>query len=213
MRDILSPTVVSAGSSRVTRLSHQRVNESSSNTANQAANQAARLRTSLPLWMNALKAVALPKRQGLRARLKGLGIIAGIAIPVAAIFALTRILKHIDYAEVLEAVRRTNASHIVLARMLVAVSYGSLTLYDVLVLRTIERADVPYRIAALASFTSYPIAHGVGAVSLISPVIRYRLFVARSWRGRCGEYLLPDRAYVLAGKSDGEPRPANGSDF
>src|SRR5450432_4929607 len=176
MRDILSPTVVSAGSSRVTRLSHQRVNESSSNTPNQAA----RLWTSLPEWMNALKAVALPKRQGLRARLKGLGIIAGIAIAVAAIFALTHILKHIDYAEVLEAVRRTNAGHIVLALMLVGISYGSLTLYDVLALRTIERTDVPYRIAALASFTSYPIAHGVGAVSLISPVIRYRIY---SWHG------------------------------
>ena len=135
---------------------------------------------SLPEWMDALKAVVLPKRHGLRARLKGLGIIAGIAIAVAAVFALTHILKHIDYAEVLEAVRRTNASHIVLALMLVAVSYGSLTLYDVLALRTIERTDVPYRIAALASFTSYPIAHGVGAVSLVSPVIRYRIY---SWNG------------------------------
>jgi uncharacterized membrane protein YbhN (UPF0104 family) len=35
---------------------------------------------------------------------------------------------------------------------------------------------VPYRIAALASFTSYPIAHGVGAVALVSPVIRYRIY-------------------------------------
>jgi glycosyltransferase 2 family protein len=138
------------------------------------------LRTSLPEWMNALKAVALPKRRGLHGRLKGLGIIAGIAIAVAAIFALAHILKHIDYAEVLEAVRRTHASHIVLALMLVAISYGSLTLYDVLALRTIERTDIPYRIAALASFTSYPIAHGVGAVSLISPVIRYRIY---SWHG------------------------------
>jgi uncharacterized membrane protein YbhN (UPF0104 family) len=60
--------------------------------------------------------------------------------------------------------------------MLVVISYGSLTLYDVLALRTIERADVPYRIAALASFTSYSIAHGVGAVSLISPVVRYRIY-------------------------------------
>src|SRR6266404_5529141 len=46
--------------------------------------------------------------------------------------------------------------------------------------RTMGRTDVPYRIAALASFTSYPIAHGVGAVSLISPVIRYRIY---SWNG------------------------------
>ena len=56
-----------------------------------------------------------------------------------------------------------------------AFSYGSLTIYDLLALRTIGRTDVPYRIAALASFTSYPIAHGVGAVALVSPVIRYRI--------------------------------------
>ena len=60
--------------------------------------------------------------------------------------------------------------------MLVTVSYASLTLYDLLALRTIRRADIPYRIAALASFTSYPIAHGVGAVALIAPVIRYRVY-------------------------------------
>jgi len=51
-----------------------------------------------------------------------------------------------------------------------------LTLYDLPALRTIGRKDIPYRIAALASFTSYPLAHGVGAVALISPVIRYRSY-------------------------------------
>src|SRR5216684_2338339 len=49
---------------------------------------------------------------------------------------------------------------------------------DLLALRTIGRTDVPYRIAALASFTSYPIAHGVGAVALVSPVIRYRIYAS-----------------------------------
>jgi hypothetical protein len=63
-----------------------------------------------------------------------------------------------------------------LALLLVAISYASLTLYDVLALRTIRRAEIPYRIAALASFTSYPIAHGAGAVALIAPVIRYRIY-------------------------------------
>jgi hypothetical protein len=60
--------------------------------------------------------------------------------------------------------------------MLVAASYGSLTFYDLLALRTIGHPEIPYRIAALASFTSYPIAHGVGAVSLVSPIIRYRIY-------------------------------------
>jgi uncharacterized membrane protein YbhN (UPF0104 family) len=77
---------------------------------------------------------------------------------------------------VFNVIRQTNAGVIALAAMLVVTSYASLTLYDLLALRTIGRADIPYRIAALASFTSYPIAHGIGAVSLISPVIRYRIY-------------------------------------
>jgi uncharacterized membrane protein YbhN (UPF0104 family) len=134
------------------------------------------LQTSLPEWMDALKAIVLSKRHGFSARMKGLGVVAGIAIAVAAVFALTHALKNIDYGAVLEAVHHTNAGHIALALMLVVTSYGSLTLYDVLALRTIGRADVPYRIAALASFTSYSIAHGLGAVSLVSPVVRYRIY-------------------------------------
>jgi uncharacterized membrane protein YbhN (UPF0104 family) len=118
----------------------------------------------------------LQKTPGSSARLKGLGVVVSIAIAGVAIFALTHALKHVNYDEVFAVVRRTNSGLIALALMLVAASYGSLTLYDLLALRTIGRTDVPYRIAALASFTSYPIAHGVGAVALISPVIRYRIY-------------------------------------
>ena len=131
---------------------------------------------SLPDWMNILKATVLPKSPGGGARLKGLGIVIGVVIAAAAVFVLTRSLKHIDYNEVVAVVRNTDPWLIALAAMLVVTSYVSLTLYDLLALRTIGRPDVPYRIAALASFTSYPISHGVGAVSLVSPVIRYRIY-------------------------------------
>lgn len=67
---------------------------------------------------------------------------------------------------------------IALALVLVTASYGSITLYDWLALHTMGRKDIPYRIAALASFTSYPIAHCIGAVALISPIIRYRIYSA-----------------------------------
>ncbi len=126
--------------------------------------------------MNTLKVPVLPKPPGSGIKLKGLGIIIGIAIAAAALFALMHMLKNVNYDEVFDVVRRTNAGLIALAAVLVVASYGSLTLYDLLALRTIGHTEVPYRIAALASFTSYPIAHGVGAVSLISPVIRYRIY-------------------------------------
>jgi uncharacterized membrane protein YbhN (UPF0104 family) len=126
--------------------------------------------------MLALKANALPKPLFATARLKGLGVLLGIAIAAVAIFALTHTLKRIKTDEVLAAVERTDWHTIALALALVALSYLSLTLYDLFALRTIGRGDVPYRTAALASFTSYPIAHGIGAVALISPVIRYRIY-------------------------------------
>lgn len=125
--------------------------------------------------MHTLKAIVLQKTPG-SARLKGLGVVVSLAIAAAAIFALTHTLKNVDYDEIFAVVRRTSPGVIVMALMLVATSYASLTLYDLLALRTIRRSDVPYWMAALASFISYPIAHGVGAVALIAPVIRYRIY-------------------------------------
>src|ERR1700735_340758 len=130
----------------------------------------------LPARMNTLKVVAPTKSRRNGLRLKGLGIVVSIAIAAIAIFALTHTLKSIDTNEVFQVIRHTDTSLIALAAVLVITSYASLTFYDLLALRTIGRSEIPYRIAALASFTSYPIAHGIGAVSLISPVIRYRVY-------------------------------------
>src|SRR5919201_2073284 len=111
------------------------------------------------------------------ARIRGLGGAAlSIAIGTAAIFALTHSLRNIDYENVFAIIWATDSSVIAMALIMVTASYASITLYDWLALHTMGRRDVPYRIAALASFTSYPIAHGIGAVALISPVIRYRIY-------------------------------------
>jgi glycosyltransferase 2 family protein len=140
------------------------------------SNHQARQAMSLAERTHALTIIALPKTLFSSARLKGLGIVVSIAIAAMAIYALTHVLKHVNYDEVVAVIRNTNPGTIALALTLVAISYGSLTLYDVLALRTIGRSEVPYRIAALASFTSYPIAHGIGAVALVSPVIRFRIY-------------------------------------
>jgi uncharacterized membrane protein YbhN (UPF0104 family) len=124
-----------------------------------------------------LRITALRKLIGRGARLKGLGGVAvSMAIATGALLALRHALRNVDYDQVYSVVRDTDFSVIALALMLVTASYGSITLYDWLALHTMGRKDVPYRIAALASFTSYPIAHGIGAVALISPVIRYRIY-------------------------------------
>jgi glycosyltransferase 2 family protein len=120
------------------------------------------------------------------ARLKRVGgAVFSLAIGAAAVVALTHALRNIRYDEVFAIIRGTDSSVIALSLILVTASYGSITLYDWLALHTIGRKDVPYRIAALASFTSYPIAHGIGAVALISPVIRYRIY-SRNGLGAVG---------------------------
>jgi uncharacterized membrane protein YbhN (UPF0104 family) len=115
-----------------------------------------------------------------KSRLKGLGgALLSLAIAVGAVFALTHALRHVRYDEVFTIIRSTDVSVIALSMILVTASYGSITLYDWLALHTMGRKDVPYRVAALASFTSYPIAHGIGAVALVSPVIRYRIYASK----------------------------------
>jgi glycosyltransferase 2 family protein len=124
-----------------------------------------------------LRLTVLRKLLGGGARLKGLGgVVVSVAIATGALLALRHALRHVDYDQVFAVIRETDFSIIALALVLVTTSYGSITLYDWLALHTMGRKDVPYRIAALASFTSYPIAHGIGAVALISPVIRYRIY-------------------------------------
>jgi uncharacterized membrane protein YbhN (UPF0104 family) len=104
------------------------------------------------------------------------GLAASLAVSGGAIYALTHAIKKLDFTHVVSIAQATDPHAIALALGLIALSYASITLYDLLALHTIGRSDVPYRIAALASFTSYPIAHGIGAVALISPIIRYRIY-------------------------------------
>jgi len=136
--------------------------------------------------LSALNVISLLNRFAISARLKGVGgIFFSLTIAAGAVLALTRALHNVDYDQVFAIIRHTEVGVIVLALILVTASYGSITLYDWLALHTMGRKDVPYRIAALASFISYPIAHGIGAVALISPILRYRIY-SRSGIGAMG---------------------------
>src|ERR1700744_3614227 len=136
-------------------------------------------------WKHALNIDWL-KKIGSSSRIKGVGgAVLSILIAGGAIFALTHSLKNIDYDLVLGIIGDTEPTTIALALLMVTASYASITLYDWLALHPMGRKDVPYRIAALASFTSYPIAHGIGAVALISPVICYRIY-SRNGLGAMG---------------------------
>ncbi|CCE04046.1 conserved membrane hypothetical protein [Bradyrhizobium sp. STM 3809] len=97
-------------------------------------------------------------------------------IAAVAIAVLMRAVKKLDVGHVIAIAEATDPRLIALALGLIALSYAGLTLYDLFALRTIGRHDIPFRAAAVGSFTSYPIAHGIGAVALISPLVRYRIY-------------------------------------
>ena len=74
--------------------------------------------------------------------------------------------------------RRPSRAQIALAALFVAAGYFTLTFYDLFAVRAIGRADIPYRINALAAFTSYSIGHNVGASVFTGGAVRYRIYSA-----------------------------------
>jgi len=104
------------------------------------------------------------------------GIALSVTIIVIAAVVLYRILRGISVQEVVAALRRISLHTILLAGFLVACAYLTLTLYDLFALRTIGKRHVPYRIAALAGFTSYSIGHNVGVTVLTGGAVRYRVY-------------------------------------
>src|SRR5262249_31816203 len=105
-----------------------------------------------------------------------IGIALSVTIIVIAAVVLYRMLRGISFHEVVTALRRTPFHTILLAGFLVACGYLTLTLYDLFALRTIGKYHVPYRIAALAGFTSYSVGHNVGVTVLTGGAVRYRVY-------------------------------------
>ena len=107
-----------------------------------------------------------------------IGFLLSITIIAIAAMALFHILRHIRVAKVIEAMLAAHTSDIVWASVFVAGGYFTLTFYDVFALRTIGWGSIPYRVAMLASFTSYAIGHNVGASVLTGGAVRYRVYSA-----------------------------------
>jgi len=107
---------------------------------------------------------------------KRLGIAASILIIVLAITTLVRTLKGVDTGVILTALTDISPHHIALAALCVVGAFCTLTFYDFFALRTIGKKHVPYRIAAMSSFTSYTIGHNIGATVFTGGAIRFRIY-------------------------------------
>jgi glycosyltransferase 2 family protein len=104
----------------------------------------------------------------------------GVALSATIILVSGLVLSHrlrgLDWEAVGTAVAAVSPAHVVAAAFFVACGYMNLAMYDWLALRTIGARQVPLRVAALAGAASYAIGHGLGAMVLVSPAIRLRLY-------------------------------------
>src|SRR3954465_322619 len=107
---------------------------------------------------------------------KRLGIAASLLIIVFSVTTLVRTLKGGDTAIILTALTEIAPHRIALAALCVVGAFCTLTFYDFFALRTIGKDHVPYRIAALSSFTSYSIGHNIGATVFTGGAIRFRIY-------------------------------------
>jgi len=107
-----------------------------------------------------------------------IGLLLSVAMVVIAVVVLFHILRDIDLDELIDALEATDWRTLIFAGLFVAAGYLTLTFYDLFALRTIGRPEVPYRVAALAGFTSYAVGHNVGASVFSGGAVRYRIYSA-----------------------------------
>jgi uncharacterized membrane protein YbhN (UPF0104 family) len=108
-----------------------------------------------------------------------IGVALSLTIITIAVVVLYHILRDIDPDELVDALEATDWRTLISAGLFVAAGYITLTFYDLFALRAIDRSEIPYRIAALAGFTSYSIGHNVGASVFSGGAVRYRIY--SSW--------------------------------
>ncbi|KQN00413.1 bifunctional lysylphosphatidylglycerol flippase/synthetase MprF [Sphingomonas sp. Leaf25] len=119
-----------------------------------------------------------------------IGILLVAALVALGFTALETLTREIRFDDVAHAIHALSPVRVVLALLCTAGSYLALTFYDVLALRVIGR-PLPWRTAALASFTSYTLSHNLGLSLLTGGSARYRIYSGAGLDG-------PDVARVVA---------------
>nr|WP_276605808.1 bifunctional lysylphosphatidylglycerol flippase/synthetase MprF [Sphingomonas gei] len=104
-------------------------------------------------------------------------LFAVLMITVLAFEAVRGILAEVRFRDIRGAIASVETGRIALAGLFTAASYFALTFYDWFAIRTIGR-DLPWRTAALASFTSYTLSNNLGFALLTGGSARLRAYGA-----------------------------------
>ncbi len=104
--------------------------------------------------------------------------LAGVLlISLVALLAMRHLLGDVRPRAVRAAFHQLSWGQLAAALGLTALSYLFLTLYDHLALRTIGK-KLPWRVSALASFTSYTLSHNLGFALITGGTARFRVYRA-----------------------------------
>jgi glycosyltransferase 2 family protein len=111
------------------------------------------------------------------------GVTLSIVIIAVAAMVLYHTLRDIKVNEVISAIEAVEKHDVAGAALFVVAGYFTLTFYDLFALRTIGHGGVPYRVAALAGFTSYAVGHNIGASAFTAGAVRYRIYSGHGLSG------------------------------
>jgi phosphatidylglycerol lysyltransferase len=117
-----------------------------------------------------------------RANKRLLSILAALGVAMLGLSALFGLLHSVRPRAIRHAFDALSAAQILGALVLTAASYLLLTLYDCFALRVLGKR-LPWRTAALASFTSYALSHNLGLALLAGGSARYRVYRAAGLGG------------------------------
>jgi phosphatidylglycerol lysyltransferase len=118
-----------------------------------------------------------------------LSVAAASTLVVLGFAAMEALTRELSFAVVRATLHALPPWRIAAAIGFTALSYLMLTFYDVLALRIIGRS-LPWRTAALASFTSYTLSHNLGLSLVTGGSARYRIYTGAGLDG-------PDVARVV----------------
>jgi phosphatidylglycerol lysyltransferase len=109
---------------------------------------------------------------------KFVGPLVGVVVAAAAAYVIFRISADINLKQVATAIGKTPWSTIALSTALTVVSFGAISLYDVVAAHRVAPNRVSSTLAAFAGASSHAIASVVGSDVLIGGPIRYRIYAA-----------------------------------
>jgi uncharacterized membrane protein YbhN (UPF0104 family) len=104
--------------------------------------------------------------------------IIGLGAVALSIWLLYHELRSISLDDVLDSLQAITLHHWLLCAASAVLAYAALAGYDRIALKHL-RKSIPLTFIALASFTTYALAHNIGASVISGAVVRYRAYTSR----------------------------------